>query len=554
MRKKPILKTALCALTVLTTSLTPLANTQTAFAEPMRRDGFDGYDHPNQFMHRQANWVADNMMPVITHPEQDAEAFRRLDELYERTGQRPNVLIFLVDDMGWSCPGFNGGGGTFGQPTPDLDFYASQGLVLTSAYSQPTSSPTRATILTGQYPIHHGVLRPAMYGEAGGLEGATTIAALMSDLGYVTSAIGKWHMGENTASLPQNVGFDYFRGFLSVSNMYTEWRDAAFNPEIALSPSRLQMMLNFPFERYEVRATRGGELVRIEEITTDYMRDLDQRWMQEGVDFIHRMADYEQPFFLYFCTRGPHFDNYPNEFYLGRSPARTTYADTIVEINDIFATLMRALEESGQAENTFVIFTSDNGPETEVPPHGHTFFRGSKGSTWEGGVRVPTFVYWPGMVAPGGRNDGLFCLSDIFPTVLALAGVRGANVGALVPETTFIAGIDQSSFLLAMNGQSRRRVIHYFLGARLSAVRIDEWKMHRWVVDPYAFTQTGHHGGNTGALVEVHNMLLFNLFTNPQEDNNVFVRHIPVSMVLLQQYQYFYQLLKRFPPHPSIRR
>lgn len=553
MKKRPFVKTALCAVTALTMPLTSVFNT-VAHGEPQRREGFAGYDHPNQFMHRQAVSIADNMMPVITHPEQDAEVMRRLDELYERTGQKPNILVFLVDDMGWSCPGFNGGGATFGQPTPDLDFYASQGLVLTSAYSQPTSSPTRATILTGQYPIHHGLLRPAMYGEAGGLEGAVTLAMLLQDLGYFTKVIGKWHMGENTGSLPHSVGFDSFRGFLSVSNMYTEWRDPAFNPEIALSPSRFQMMMYFPFERYEVRSVRGGELERIAEITMDYMPDLDQLWLQEGVELIHGMADSDQPFFLYFNTRAAHFDNYPNEFYQGRSPARTTYADAIVEINDIFATLMRALEETGQADNTFVIFTSDNGPETEVPPHGHTFFRGSKGSTWEGGVRVPTFVYWPGMIAPGQRSDGLFCLSDIFPTALALAGVRGADVAALVPETTFIAGIDQSGFLLTRNGQSARRAIHYFLGARLSAVRIDEWKMHRWVIDPYAFTQRGYHGGNAGAYMQVHNALLFNLFTNPQEDDNVFVRHIPVSMVLLREYENFMRILEQFPPNIQLGR
>src|SRR5689334_21194257 len=102
--------------------------------------------------------------------------------------------------------GFNGGGGAVGNPTPNLDRLASQGLTLTSAYSQPSCSPTRATILTGQLPIHHGIQAPPMYGQPGGLEGIVTIAKLMSDRGYVTQAIGKWHVGENTGSQPQNVG------------------------------------------------------------------------------------------------------------------------------------------------------------------------------------------------------------------------------------------------------------------------------------------------------------------------------------------------------------
>src|SRR5690606_38302667 len=118
--------------------------------------------------------------------------------------------------------------------TPNLDRYASRGLVLTSAYSTPSCTPTRATIMTGQNPLHHGLLRPPMYGEAGGLEGLPTLPRLLQAEGYTTQAVGKWHMGENEGSQPHNVGFDGFYGFLGVSDMYTEWRDVYFNPEIAL--------------------------------------------------------------------------------------------------------------------------------------------------------------------------------------------------------------------------------------------------------------------------------------------------------------------------------
>lgn len=515
-------------------------------AEPTKRDGFAGYDHPNQYLARQATKIADNMMPVMTHPVQDKEARQKLADLEKRTGKKPNVLIFLIDDVGWMDVGFNGGGIAVGNPTPDLDAYAAQGLILTSAYSQPSSSPTRATIMTGQYPVHHGILRPPMYGEPGGLQGATTVAQLMRDQGYVTQAIGKWHMGENEESLPQNVGFDDFRGFCSVSDMYTEWRDPHFNPEVALSPDRYEYIKNLPFSKGDVHAVRGGKLETIADITPKYMEDLDQRWMQYGVDFLKKMAKSDKPFFLYYGTRGAHFDNYPNERYAGRSPARTVYSDTMVEINDIFATLVKTLEETGQLENTFIIFTSDNGPEAEVPPHGRTAFRGAKGSTWEGGVRVPTFVYWKGMIEPR-KSDGLFDLSDLFNTSLALAGKPGAEAGKLVPEKTFIDGVDQASFLLAKHGQSNRKAIHYFWNDKLSAIRVDEFKFFTLLQQPNAFTDLGYKGGFSGAIMQSAGSVMFNLYTNPQEDDAVGIRHIPLGVPLEAELGAYAEILKKYP-------
>ena len=519
--------------------------------EPTKRDGFAGYDHPNQYLARQATKIADNMMPVMTHPKQDKETRQKLADLEKRTGKKPNVLIFLIDDVGWMDVGFNGGGIAVGNPTPDLDAYAAQGLILTSAYSQPSSSPTRATIMTGQYPVHHGILRPPMYGESGGLQGATTIAQLMRDQGYVTQAIGKWHMGENEESLPQNVGFDDFRGFCSVSDMYTEWRDPHFNPEVALSPDRYKYIQDLPFNKGDVHAVRGGKMETIADITPKYMEDLDQRWMQYGVDFLKKMAKSDKPFFLYYGTRGAHFDNYPNERYAGRSAARTVYSDTMVEINDVFAKLHKTLEETGQLENTFIIFTSDNGPEQEVPPYGRTAFRGGKGSTWEGGVRVPTFVYWKGMIEPR-KSEGLFDLSDLFCTSLSLAGKPGADVSKLVPEKTFIDGIDQASFLIAKKGQSNRKAIHYFWNDKLAAVRIDEFKYHTLMQQPFALTPNGHHGGFTGAIMESAGTMMFNLYTNPQEDEAVGARHIPMGVPLNAEIMAYMQILKKYPGKSQI--
>ena len=401
-----------------------------------------GFNHPEQFMHLEAVKPAPNMYPVIQYAEQDKVASEKLAALAEKTGKKPNILIFLLDDVGWMDPGFNGGGVAVGNATPEMDKLAAEGLILTSAYSTPSCSPTRATIHTGQNPLHHGILRPPMYGEPGGLDGALTMPDLLKKEGYITQGVGKWHMGENQGSLPQNVGYDDYLGFLGVSDMYTEWRDVYFNPEVALSPERFKMMEEDNFNHYEVHCTpadktkcQNGKLIDL-----DYIKDLDKHWMEVSLGFLDRMKGSDKPWYLYHATRGCHFDNYPSDEWAGKSMARTSYSDCMVHMDYVLGRLMDKLEETGEAENTIVIFTSDNGPECEIPPHGRTPFRGCKGSSWEGGVRVPTFVYWKGMIAPR-KSDQLFDLADILPTGLHLAGYPGAKLAKLFPKSTYILSL-----------------------------------------------------------------------------------------------------------------
>ncbi|HET6537561.1 MAG TPA: sulfatase-like hydrolase/transferase [Sphingopyxis sp.] len=516
-------------------------------AGPIKRGDKPGYDFQDQYMGIPAKIIAENMEPVMYHPDQQDEARRKLAELEKKTGKKPNILVFILDDVGWMDFGFNGGGESIGAPTPDVDRIAAQGLNLTSAYSQPSCSPTRASLLTGQLPIHHGLLRPPMYGEAGGLEGKTTIAKLLQQRGYVTQAIGKWHVGENVGSQPQNVGFDDFRGFLSVSDMYTEWRDPHFNPEIALSPARTAMIEKAPFNKYDVHARKGGKMENVALITLDYVKDLDQRWADYAVDFLKQQKGSKQPFFLYYGTRGCHFDNYPNAYYAGRSPARNNYTDCLVEMNDILARLHKTLEETGELDNTLIILTSDNGPEAEIEPQGRTPFRGSKGSTWEGGVRVPTFAYWKGMIEPR-RSDGLFDLTDIFTTALGLAGVEGAAAGEAIGKSNYLNGIDQTSFLLAKEGASNRRSIAYFWTDKLAAVRMDEFKYQLLVQDPYSATPNGLHGGFTGTIAPAAGVMMYNLYANPREDNAIGIRHIPAAAAIGAELGRYQQVMKKYPP------
>ena len=266
--------------------------------------------------------IAPHREPAFVFPDQAEAAREKLAAYGARAGRRPNILVILFDDVGWGDFGCYGGGVAVGAPTPRIDALARRGLRLTSCYSEPSCSPSRGTLLTGRLPQRHGLQRPPMYGEPGGLQGEVTLPQLLAEAGYATQAVGKWHLGENVESQPQNAGFDDFYGFLSVSDMYSEWRDPAFFPEIVYSEARTEWMRNMPFNKCFVHATSGGTAENVEEVTIPVLSRLDDMWCDYSTRFIRRMAGSRQPWLLYHCTRGAHFDNYPLERFLGASPAR----------------------------------------------------------------------------------------------------------------------------------------------------------------------------------------------------------------------------------------
>jgi arylsulfatase len=464
--------------------------------------------------------VSDAREPAFVHPDANAEAAARL-ERFRSQGRRPNVLVVLMDDVGWGDFGCYGGGVAVGAPTPHIDALAARGLLLTSCYSEPSCTPSRATLLTGRLPARHGLQRPPMYGQAGGLEGEVTLAALLHQAGYVTQAVGKWHLGESEASQPQHVGFDDFYGFLSVSDMYSEWRDPSFFPEIVYSAARSEWIQNLPFNKCFVHAVRGGQTEDVEEVTIPVLSELDERWVRYSIGFLERMAGGDAPWFLYHCTRGAHFDNYPNERFLGASPGRHPYKDTIVELDEVVGRLVAALEATGQLESTLVVVTSDNGPELSVwPDAAYTPFRCAKGSTWEGGVRVPCVVAWPSMIDGGRRSDGLFGFADLLPTALALAGAP-----ELVPADRFVDGVDQTSFLLAPGSPSNRKHHYYWLGATFSALRVGEYK---FVLNAISDDDTDvlNPSGFTGVFQRYPYGRLFNLYLDPKETRSYLIRKL----------------------------
>ncbi len=485
---------------------------------------------------------AAHLEPGFVHADDVKIAAQKLADHKNRRKKRPNFLVFLMDDVGWGDFGCYGGGVAVGAPTPNFDKLAREGLQLTSCYSEPSCSPSRATLLTGRVPNRHGLHRPPMYGEAGGLQGETTLAQLLSSAGYTTQAVGKWHVGENLASQPQNVGFDDFFGFLSVSDMYTEWRDPHYFPEIVYSEARTEWVKNMPFNRCFVHAKRGGEPEAVEEVTIPVLSLLDEKWCSYSEKFIHDQAKSDKPWVLYHCTRGAHFDNYPHERYLGKSPARHPYKDTMLEMDDIIARLVEALRASGQLEDTIIFVSSDNGPHMETwPDSAFTPFRCAKGSTWEGGVRVPGLLSWKGMIEPR-VSDGLFDFNDVMPTFLGLAGE-----GARLPEDRYIDGIDQSSFLLSPNGHSNRKFHYYWLTQTFTALRCGEYKM---VLGGTSDDDAGNAGpgGFTGVLERYAYAKLYNLYLDPKEQHNYMTRKLAYLDAFQAGIRRHLGTFRKFPP------
>jgi arylsulfatase len=462
--------------------------------------------------------IAPNMEPVIPHDDQAAAAQKKLAALEKRTGKKPNILIFMMDNIGWGEPGIYGGGLLTGAPTPNIDRLGREGVQLLSTYSQPSCTPTRCTLLTGRLPMRTGALRPSFAGEPGVLDDETTVAKVLSEAGYFTQAVGKWHCGENLESQPQSVGFDDFYGFLGWSGLYTDWQDVEFAPEFALSPDRQALVRSVPFNDHIVHGVKGEEVENLKQITKEVSAELDDMFATYSEDFIEQMADSDQPFFLYHCTRGAHWKNYPNPKFQGKSPAKYPYKDCVVEMDDVLGRLVKKLEDTGQLENTLIFVTSDNGPAIEPwPDAGYTPFRGGIGGTWEGSMRVPGIVYWKDMITPGQINEGLFDLADLFTTSIALGGVEYRP-----PQDQYLDGIDQTSFLLADAGLSNRKYVYYWLRDVFSALRVAEYK---FVVAGMSDDEPDViNPGSSTVLESYKNGKLYNLYLDPKERFSFFNR------------------------------
>jgi arylsulfatase len=239
-------------------------------------------------------------------------------------------------------------------------------------------------------------------------------------------------------------------------------------------------------------------------------------------------------------------DNYPNPKFVGKSPAKYPFKDVMVEMDDILGRLVKALQDTGQLENTLIFVSSDNGPQIEIwPDSGYTPFRSGKLSAWEGGVRVPGIVYWKGIITPGQVNDGLFDFCDILPTSLALAGATDE-----MPTDRYIDGVDQTSFLLADGGLSNRKSVYYWIEATFAALRIAEYKS-------VAAGMSSNDGDvvNPGGMTTLETYpksKLFNLYLDPKESHGFLVRKVLLSSTFTNALKAHMATFQKYPPKQQV--
>ena len=401
----------------------------------------------------------------------------------------PNVVIILADDLGY------GDLGCYGSPTintPNLDRMAAEGLRFTDFYvAAEVCTPSRAALLTGRYPIRSGMVgkrRVLFPNSKGGLPAEEiTLAEGLKEKGYATAVIGKWHLGIHEGSRPQDQGFDLAFG-LPYSN------DMEGRPDL---PKGASGFANPPADGWNIALLKNGEVV---ERPAD-QSTLTKRYTEQALTFIKEKKS--QPFLLYFAHTFPHVPLFASSEFKGKSRSGI-FGDAVEEVDWSVGQVLKTLREEGLAENTLVFFTSDNGPWLIQGAQGGSagLLRDGKGSTWDGGMRVPGIAWWPGKIRPGVTHEVANAM-DLNVTALKLAG-------AVVPTDRQIDGIDIAPLLFERKTLPERPFF-YYRSDKLAACRIGEWKAH-------FFTQTGYGP----AQPEMHEPpALFNLGTDPSEKRNV---------------------------------
>ncbi len=404
----------------------------------------------------------------------------------ESTVAPPNIVLFFCDDLGY------GDLGAYGHPsirTPNLDQLAVKGVKFTNFYSgSPACTASRYALLTGRYPVHSGfswVLYPKS--ERGIHPNEITLAEGLKERGYATGGFGKWHLGTTKqAYLPLQNGFDEYLGLPYSNDMLPP-----NHPDIALLNG------NDTLEMNPDQAT------------------LTKRYTERAITFIE--ANKEQPFFCYMPYAMPHVPLHPGIAFQGKS-ARGIYGDVVEEIDWSVGAVLKALENYGLAENTLVVFTSDNGPWIIKNELGGSsgLLRDGKGSTWEGGMRVPAIAYFQGRTIPGKTVQSPASTLDLYTSFLKMSGYE-------FPEGHHKNGRDISTLLFSEQDELKDQPYFFYGPNDLHAVRLGNWKLH---------VKTSSQTGNDYFNGKIP--LLFDLETDPSEQYEMSEKHPEIVAELLK--------------------
>jgi len=421
--------------------------------------------------------------------------------------EKPNFIVIFADDLGY------GDLGAFGHPTistPHLDKMAYEGQKWTNFFvAAPVCTPSRAGLLTGRLPIRSGMCsdkrRVLFPNSNGGLpQSEITIARLLKDNGYKTAAVGKWHLGHKSPHLPTDHGFDSYYGIPYSNDMDKVEKTDHFT-----------LAENERYQAYNVPLMRNDSII---ERPAD-QRTITKRCTEEAVEKIKSFKD--DPFFIYLAHSLPHIPLFRSEKFKDVSLAGI-YGDVIEEIDWSVGRIMETLKEEGIAENTLVIFTSDNGPWHIFKTHGGSagMLRGAKGGTFEGGMREPTIFWWPENIKPGVVME-MGTTMDLLPTFCSLSNTK-------LPENRVYDGYDISPVIKG-TGKSERDIVFYYRGEQVYAIRKGDYKAH--------FITQLEYGSRTAQKItdpeiEISNEptvqdppLLYNVNVDPAERYNIAADH-----------------------------
>ncbi len=364
------------------------------------------------------------------------------------TGRKPNILMIMADDIGWfNVSAYNHG--IMGYRTPNIDRIAREGALFTDWYAEQSCTAGRAAFITGQSPIRTGLTKVGLPGADIGLRAEDpSVAEILKPLGYATGQFGKNHLGDKDEFLPTAHGFDEFFGNLYHLNAQEE-------PENPDYPKNPQFRQRFG-PRGVIKSSAGGKIEDTGPLTTKRMETVDEEFLGAALDFIDRQQQANKPWFLYFNPTRMHVWTHLKAASQGKT-GLGIYPDGMVELDGYVGQLLKKLDDLGVADNTIVVFTTDNGAEVmSWPDGGTTPFRGEKATNWEGGFRAPMVIRWPGTIKPGTTYNEMFSHYDLIPTFAAAGGdpdivtklLRGTQLG----NKTFKVHLDGYNLLPFLKG------------------------------------------------------------------------------------------------------
>jgi arylsulfatase len=442
--------------------------------------------------------------------------------------KKPNIVLVFLDNFGWGEPGFNGGGITRGAATPNIDKVASEGLRLTNFNVEVQCTPSRAALMTGRYAIRTGnATIPIGKGVYGLVQWENTMAEMLSDAGYKTGMFGKWHLGRTKGRFPTDQGFDEWFGIPNSTD------ESVYSNMQGFAESGVD-------ETYVMQSTKGKTPKKIRPYRLEYRPLIDRELTNRAMSFMEKQVKAKKPFFVYLPYTATHFPTMPHPDFKGKS-GNGPWADLLMQIDSYTGELMAKLDKLGVSDNTIFIFTADNGPETldfnstnftvETTVHGSPGpWRGSLFTGFEGALRVPFAVRWPGKIKPGISSDEIVHLMDLYPTLAKVAGGK-------VPKDRVIDGIDMSKFMFGNEKKSGRDGFIVYMGKDIFGVKWKNWKLHFKEQDSW----------NT-EMVTYTMPRLYNLLTDPQERDNVLFPHTWVPKAALPQLVEHVASLKKNPP------